>query len=137
MNSFEQVRKTLLAASKEKKDYERALAEWEYRGSFYDNGEGSGICQLCGQRDIRYEFEIINQKTDNLLLVGSECITKFGCIKVYDEYGNQITGHRARAKVASDKRKLIAPPISIPKYSAGWRGTRAFICTSLPPARLG
>jgi len=75
MNSFEQVRKTLLSLSGEKRNYERALTEWEYKGNLYDNGEGIAVCQLCGQRDIRYEFEISNQKTRKELLVGSECIT--------------------------------------------------------------
>src|SRR6266480_1850587 len=37
MNRFEQIRKTLLSVSKEKRNYERALAEWEYRGDFYVN----------------------------------------------------------------------------------------------------
>src|SRR6266550_6918119 len=73
MNRFEQIRKTLLSVSKEKRNYERALAEWEYRGDFYDNEAGSAICQLCGQRDIRYEFEITNEKSGKTLLVGSEC----------------------------------------------------------------
>lgn len=108
MNSFEQIRKTLLSVSKEKRNYDRALTEWEYKGNLYDNGEGSATCQLCGQRDIRYEFEISNQKTRKELLVGSECITKFGGIKVYDESGNHVTGRKAKARVAGDKRRLIA-----------------------------
>jgi len=108
MNRFEQIRKTLLSVSKEKRNYERALAEWEYRGDFYDNEAGSAICQLCGQRDIRYEFEITNEKSGKTLLVGSECITKFGLIRIYDDFGNQITGRRAKARVASDKRTLIS-----------------------------
>ena len=108
MNSFEQARSALLAASKEKRNYERALSEWEYLGNLYDNGFARAVCRLCGQQDIRYEFEIVNQENKNSLLVGSECVTKFGHVKVYDYQGNQLKGKEAKAKVASDKRSLIA-----------------------------
>lgn len=107
MNSFETARKTLLSLSKAKRDYDRAVAEWDYFGEFHDNVVSSATCQLCGQPNIRYEFQIVNRHNQNTLLVGSECITKFG-ITVYDEYGNRITGKSARARVASDKRRLVA-----------------------------
>jgi hypothetical protein len=108
MNSFEQTRQKLYSASKEKRDYRRALVEWEYRGRVYDNKLGLGECQLCGQRNIRYEFEIVNEKNRNVLLVGSECITRFGGIRVYDRDGKQLSVPRAKASVHSDKRRLVA-----------------------------
>jgi hypothetical protein len=107
MNSFERAREELLSLSKAKRDYDLAVGEWDYFGDFHDNVTSSATCELCGQQNIRYEFQIVNRHNQNTLLVGSECITKFG-ITVYDEYGNRITGKHARAKVAGDKRKLVA-----------------------------
>jgi hypothetical protein len=107
MNSFETVKNTLLSLSKSKRDYDLAVSEWDYFGDFHDNEVGNGTCQLCGQPNIRYEFQIVNRNNQNTLLVGSECITKFG-ITVYDDYGNRITGHSAKARVMGDRRSLVA-----------------------------
>ncbi len=107
MNSFETTRNTLLSLSKSKKDYNQAISEWDYFGDFHDNEVSNATCQLCGQTNIRYEFQIVNRNNQNTLLVGSECITKFG-ITVYDDYGNRITGYSAKARVSSDRRKLVA-----------------------------
>lgn len=107
MNSFETARSKLLSLSKNKRNYDAAVEEWGYFGNFHDNDISSAECQLCGQQHIRYEFEIVNRHNDNNLLVGSECITKFG-ITVFDEYGNKITGKSARARVTGDRRKLVA-----------------------------
>jgi hypothetical protein len=107
MNSFETAQNNLLSLSKANRDYDVAVTEWDYHGDFHDNVVSSASCELCGQQNIRYEFQIVNRHNRNTLLVGSECITKFG-ITVYDDYGNRITGKSARARVASDKRKLVA-----------------------------
>ena len=55
-----------------------ALREWGYTGFCEDYQFPQAICQLCGQVDLRYHFRIRNRLTNHALLVGSECITRFG-----------------------------------------------------------
>lgn len=55
-----------------------ALREWGYTGSCEDYGRPFETCQLCDNRELRYHFEIRNRHTERVLLVGSECITRFG-----------------------------------------------------------
>lgn len=53
-----------------------ALGEWFYTGRFFDLEATDGTCELCGQQDLRYHFEIENPGTTSSLLVGSECIKR-------------------------------------------------------------
>jgi hypothetical protein len=54
-----------------------ALKEWTYTGRFFDLEAADGTCELCGQQELRYHFEIENDGTGSSLLVGSECIKRF------------------------------------------------------------
>src|SRR3546814_5002106 len=41
-----------------------ALREWSYTGRFFDLEARDGICELCGQQDLRYHFEIENSRSE-------------------------------------------------------------------------
>lgn len=64
------------------------------------------ICQLCDHPDIRYQFEIGNLNTDATLLIGSECINRFG-IAATDEEGRTLDAAETKRKVGQDRRKLV------------------------------
>ena len=54
-----------------------AFGEWRFTGHTIDHEEPIETCQLCGQQELRYHFEIDNQYTDHNIWVGSHCILKF------------------------------------------------------------
>ena len=107
MNWLDKVKNNIFPLSVEKGDIVRALEEWEYRGDMVDLEVAVESCQLCGQQSIRYQFEIINKLTKEDLLIGSECITRFGGVQVLDASGNALVNVEARKKVNKDKRKLV------------------------------
>lgn len=96
----------LLPLSREKDDLAAALREWRYTGEFHDLEEPIENCQLCSHPDIRYQFQIRNLHTGNALLIGSECINRFG-IAATDEEGRTLDAAGSRRKVGRDRRKLI------------------------------
>lgn len=98
--------KNLLPLSRERRDLTRALREWRYTGEFHDLEEPVETCQLCDHPDIRYQFEIENEHTAESLLIGSECIHRFG-IAAVDEDGRRLDAAETRKKVDKDRRKLI------------------------------
>jgi len=57
-------------------DFANAKKEWEYVG-LIDNEEADFDCQLCGHKEIRYEYTIENRINQNEMIVGSSCILKF------------------------------------------------------------
>ena len=94
----------LLPLSKSK-NFGEALKEWFYNGENYDLVTPDADCELCDHPEIRYQFGIFNNFTNEKLLVGSECITKFG-ISVIEN--NQILSKEdAIKKVHKDRNKLI------------------------------
>jgi hypothetical protein len=84
----------------------RALSEWRYTGNFNDLETPSADCELCDHPDIRYQFEIQNLHTTEALLIGSECIHRFG-IAATDEEGRTLNAADTRKKVEKDRRTLI------------------------------
>ena len=106
MQWIERVAKNIFSLSSNKQDIRSALDEWEYRSEMNDRGVPDSICELCNHPNIRLQFEIVNKHNLNSLLIGSECITKFG-VKVFDENGNLLEDIHAKKKVAKDRRKLI------------------------------
>ena len=96
----------LMPLSVEKDDLGTALTEWEYTGHYEDLGVPSADCELCTHPDIRYQFEIGNRFTHCKLLVGSECITRFG-ISSIDGEGRVLDAEQTGKLVARDRRKLI------------------------------
>jgi hypothetical protein len=107
MSRLEISMNSLFEKSVEKKNYNLALKEWEYWGDSYDLEYPSETCELCGKKDIRYQFELVNTKNGEYLYVGSECIFKFGDVKVRNEAGKVVTGQDAKARVSRDRAKLI------------------------------
>lgn len=101
------VAESILPLSQETSDVPRALREWFYSGDMYDIEEPVENCQLCGHPNIRYQFEILNIHTSNSLLIGSECINRFGILS-FDERGRLLTQRETRTKVRRDRAKLIA-----------------------------
>lgn len=100
------VKNNILPVSFEKSDVKKALKEWIYKGNMYDVETPEEICELCDHPNIRYQFEIINFLTGNVLQIGSECISRFS-IGVQDSSGNLLTGNAAERKVRKDRNKLI------------------------------
>lgn len=86
-----------------------ALQEWAYTGYCEDYGRPFEACQLCDQPELRYHFEIRNRLTQHVLLVGSECITRFG-IEGDDEARRDRTAmiRGARRREALDVLERLA-----------------------------
>ena len=106
MSWAERAAANLLPLSKVKSDLARALHEWRYTGSFNDLEAPVETCQLCDHPDIRYQFEIRNLITGASLLIGSECINRFG-ISATDDEGNTLDREDSRKKVSHDRRHLV------------------------------
>jgi hypothetical protein len=83
-----------------------ALKEWAYTGRFFDLEATDGTCELCGQEDLRYHFEIENEVTSSSLLVGSECIKRFD-IGGIDERGQRIDAADTGKLVDRHRRGLV------------------------------
>ena len=96
----------LLPLSRERRDLAQALKEWRYAGNYHDLETPSADCELCDHPDIRYQFEIQNLLNDEALLIGSECINRFG-IAATDEEGRTLDAVGTRRKVGQDRRKLV------------------------------
>ncbi|HYW72020.1 MAG TPA: hypothetical protein VE961_13360 [Pyrinomonadaceae bacterium] len=97
----------LLPLSEEKESLKNALREWIYSGETYDLQEPRETCELCDHPDLRYQFKIINKLNLNELLVGSECINKFGILAVDDD-GIVLDQAQSRRRIQQDRRYLIA-----------------------------
>jgi hypothetical protein len=83
-----------------------AIREWFYTGNFLDLETNDGVCELCGQQDLRYHFEIENRQTQADLLVGSECIKRFD-IGGVDEMGNRLDAATTGKLVDRHRRGLV------------------------------
>jgi len=105
-NWLERVKKSIFPLSIEKRDIRKALEEWYYTGDTYDLEYPCEDCELCGHRDIRYQFTIQNRHTSSELLIGSECITRFD-IRAVDDYGKILDHKDTKKTVSRDRRKLI------------------------------
>ncbi|ULJ64396.1 hypothetical protein [Wielerella bovis] len=101
----ERSRANLLPLS-ETNNFEDALKEWIYTGYSNDLEIANEHCELCEHSHIRYQFEIENKYNGNTLLVGSECINKFGILSI-DEKGHILNHQQSKSKVNRDKNSLI------------------------------
>ncbi len=106
MSWVENSAKNLLPLSNEKKAFSTALREWLYDGDMFDLENPIEACELCEHPEIRYQFKIVNRFNGNELLVGSECINKFG-ITATDDLGNVLSRDASRKKVSKDRRHLV------------------------------
>ena len=106
MNWAQRSAANLLPLSVEKSRLPVALHEWLYAGQMYDMGAPQEQCELCEHPDIRYQFKIINRHNGNEMLVGSECINKFGILAT-DALGNILNRDESRRRVNRDRRFLV------------------------------
>lgn len=84
----------------------RTAENWVYTGHLIDLEYPQETCEWCGKTGLRYQFEIINKKSNETILVGSECIKKFG-IDVLNEFGDRLDIKYASKKLNNDKNELI------------------------------
>jgi len=103
---LERIKKSLFPLSVEKADIRRTLAEWFYTGETNDLEYPDEDCELCGHKEIRYQFTIQNRHTGSKLLIGSECITRFE-IPALDNEGEYLSAEETKKVVAHDRQKLI------------------------------
>ncbi len=107
MSWLDSSRENLFRSSLEKRDFLKAMKEWDYSGNVHDSESNLQICELCEHPELRYQFEIVNRNNENSLWVGSECIKKFSGVSVLDEDGRVLSTKERATKLNSDKRKLI------------------------------
>jgi hypothetical protein len=97
---------TLLRRSANTRDLDQALEEWLYTGQTRDHVRQTEMCELCLEEPLRYHFLIANQRTDDRMWIGSDCIERFGILAV-DESGVVLGREDSAAKVRRDRRKLV------------------------------
>ena len=107
MNEWlERVKHSIFPRSIERQDIRKALQEWFYTGDCHDLEQPIEDCELCGHPDIRYQFTILNRNTKEILLIGSECVTRFD-IPALGKDGVILSTKETKKVVSKDRRKLI------------------------------
>ena len=75
-----------------------AFAEWAFTENTVDHEAPIETCELCGQQDLRYHFEIANHYTKATLWVGSHCILQFDVAVL--EGGRRLSPEEAKRHLA-------------------------------------
>jgi len=75
----------------------KAFEEWSVTDNVEDHGRPTESCQLCGQENLRYEFEIRNSLNGNTMWIGSQCIHKFS-LSVFED-GRKLSEEDAKKKI--------------------------------------
>lgn len=75
-----------------------AFTEWSFTEDTVDHETPVETCELCGQQDLRYHFEIANQYTAATLWVGSHCILQFDVAVL--EHGRRLSPEQAKRHLA-------------------------------------
>ncbi len=101
---IENAKRNILPLSKSR-SLKEALTEWIYTGNVFDLEQATEVCQLCDHPNIRYQFEIYNEGTSNELLVGSECIKRFG-LKAISDTGILLNREESKKLVDKDRREI-------------------------------
>src|SRR3546814_17433990 len=92
---------------KQKTAYEMRISDWSSDVCSSDLLEAAdGTCELCGQQELRYHFEIENDETAGSLLVGSECIKRFEIAGI-DEQGQRLDARDTGRLVDRHRRGLV------------------------------
>lgn len=81
-----------------------AFGEWAFTNQTIDHESATETCELCGQQDLRYHFEIGNTYTDAKLWVGSHCILQFDVAVLED--GRRLTPDQAKRHLAKLTQKM-------------------------------
>jgi hypothetical protein len=75
-----------------------AFDEWAFTENTVDHESPIETCELCGQQDLRYQFEIANRHTEEALWVGSHCILQFDVAVVQE--GRRLSPAEAKRHLA-------------------------------------
>ena len=75
-----------------------AFDEWVFTENTVDHESPIETCELCGQQDLRYHFEIANRFTEAALWVGSHCILQFDVAVV--QQGRRLSPAEAKWHLA-------------------------------------
>jgi hypothetical protein len=81
-----------------------AFREWFFTEQVIDHEQPAETCELCGQEELRYHFEIENRFSHKTLWVGSHCILKFR-VAVYED-GELLTNTEAKRKLDKLTEKM-------------------------------
>lgn len=87
--------------------------QWAYTGECFISENNSGTCDLCGQQNLKYIFQIENVEKTKYMSVGSECILDFmnsGYMKKETGNGEQVfmlLQQHKREKIEEEKRKQL------------------------------
>ena len=81
-----------------------AFKEWYFTENIEDLEIAEEDCELCGQEQLRYHFEIKNRHTKHRLWVGSSCILKFR-VQVFDN-GVLLDQRESTKKLEDLKHKM-------------------------------
>ncbi len=88
----ESARDNILRASRGQQ-FPKVFQEWRVTGNLRDHAATVATCELCEQERLRYQFEISNDFTQQIMWVGSSCILKFG-VPVFRD-GLRVSGRAA------------------------------------------
>jgi hypothetical protein len=81
-----------------------AFTEWSFSENTVDHETPIETCELCGQQDLRYHFEIANQYTEAALWVGSHCILQFDVAVI--EKGRRLSPDEAKRHLAKLTQRM-------------------------------
>ena len=99
-----------------------AFAEWSFTENTVDHETPIETCELCGQQDLRYHFEIANPYTEAALWVGSHCILQFDVavmengtarfrkVTVTRDFGTSV---EVRDGVKAGDQVILNPPVDL------------------------
>lgn len=107
MHFREQKSRENLALLSLSEDFDQALAEWDFDGDVDYSDVSLGTCGLCGQKNLIYNFHIVNRNNGNKLTVGSACIKKFYAIHVHDTDGVLLTEQSSRNRLIDRHLKFL------------------------------
>ncbi|MBN2046159.1 MAG: hypothetical protein JW757_14140 [Anaerolineales bacterium] len=88
---------------------ENFFNQWTHTGQFRDHGKPIAVCDLCGNRGLRYHFLVAHRQTGEAIWVGSQCVLNFdlseGAMLVRQRQARQVT--EEAAKVEANQTQLI------------------------------
>lgn len=116
---FPLIRTRILEASLSE-DFEEARREWEFINIIDDSDERfTDQCQLCNQKGLKDNYEIVNSGTGIKFLVGSRCIKRFLILKGATSEAESIDLFTAQeSKIFAKKRlqALLASILMVPTF---------------------
>lgn len=81
-----------------------ASTEWSFTENTVDHETPIETCELSGQQDLRYHFEIANRYTEAALWVGSHCILQFDVAVI--EKGRRLSPEEAKRHLAKLTQRM-------------------------------